>query len=59
MGGNVQNFALAGEKPLPVLDAQPSLPNAAPIRLVEHGDDDNQERDLVLVLPYVNGTQYG
>ena len=43
MGGNMPNYALAGERPLPVLDAQPPLPNAAPIRLVEHEDEDNQE----------------
>ena len=59
MGGNVQNFAPASERPLPVLDTQPPLPNAAPIRLVEHEDDDNQERALVSVMPYGNEIQYG
>ena len=58
MGGNVPNYAPAGERPLPVLDAQPPLPNAAPIRLVEHEDEDNQEQALVPVMPYVNETQY-
>ena len=43
MGGNVPNYAPAGERPLPILDTQPPLPNAAPIRLVEHEDKDNQE----------------
>ena len=32
MGGNVQNYAPKGERPLPVLDAQPPLPNAALVR---------------------------
>ena len=41
--GNVPNYALASERPLLVLDAQPPLPNAAPVRLVEHEDEDNQE----------------
>ena len=60
MGGNVPNYVPAGERPLPVLDAQPPLrPNAAPIRLVKHEDKDNQERALVQVMPYVNKTQYG
>ena len=57
MGGNIQNFALAGERPLPVLDAQPPLPNAALVRLVEHEEDDNQEQVLVPIMPYVNKTQ--
>ena len=59
MGGNVQNFARVGERPLPMLDTQPSLPNATPVRLVEHEDEDNQERALVQVMPYVNEMQYG
>ena len=59
MGGNMQNYAPAGERPLLVLDAQPPLPNAAPIRLVEHEEDDNQEQFLVPVMPYVNEMQYG
>ena len=59
MGGNVPNYALAGERPLPILDAQPPLPNAGPIRLFEHEDEDNQEKALVSVMPYVNETQYG
>ena len=52
MGGNVPNYVPAGERPLPVLDAQPPLPHAAPIRLVEHEDKDNQERVLVPIMPY-------
>ena len=44
MGGNMQNFAPLGKTPLSMLDTQPLLPNAAPIRLVEHEDMDNQER---------------
>ena len=59
MDGNVQNFAPVDERPLSVLDAQPPLPNAALVRLVEHEDNDNQERALVLVMPYVNEPQYG
>ena len=59
MGGNVQNYALPGERPVLVLDAQPPLPNAAPVRLVEHKDDNNQERALVPIMPYANETQYG
>ena len=59
MGGNVPNYAPAGERPLPILGAQPPLPNTTPIRLVEHEDEDNQERALVPVMPYVNETQYG
>ena len=55
----MQNFVLASERPLLVLDTQQPLPNAAPIRLVEHEDDDNQERALVPIMPYVNETQYG
>ena len=43
MGGNMPNYAPASERPLLVLDAQPPLPNAAPIRLVQHEDEDNQE----------------
>ena len=43
MGGNVPNYALAGERPLPMLDAQPPLPNVAFVRLVKHEDKDNQE----------------
>ena len=43
MGGNIQNYAPVGEKPLSVLNAQPPLPNAALVRLVEHEDEDNQE----------------
>ena len=59
MGKNVPNYALASERTLPILDAQPPLPNAAPVRLVKHEDEDNQERAWVLVMPYVNKTQYG
>ena len=60
MGGNMPKFApTTGEIPLSVLDTQPPLPNAAPIRIVEHEDNDNQERVLVPVMPYVNKTQYG
>ena len=59
MGENVQNYALAGERPLPVLDAQPPLPNAALVRLVKHKDDDDQERALVPIMPYMNEMQYG
>ena len=55
----MQNYAPTSERPLSVLDAQPPLSNADPIRLVEHKDDDNQERALVPVMPYVNETQYG
>ena len=36
IGGNMSNYAPASERPLSVLDAQPPLPNAAPIRLVKH-----------------------
>ena len=43
MGGNVPNYALLGERPLPILNAQPPLPNTVPIRLAEHEDNDNQE----------------
>ena len=53
------NYVPTSERPLPVLDTQPPLPNVAPVRLVEHEDKDNQERALVLVMPYVNETQYG
>ena len=35
------------------------MPNATPIRLVEHEEEDNQEQVLVLVMPYVNEMQYG
>ena len=59
MAGSMQNFAPAGERPLLVLDVQPLLPNAAPVRLVEHEDEDNQEQALVLVIPYVSEMQYG
>ena len=59
MGGNIQNFAPVRERPLLMLEAQPLLPNVAPIRLVEHEDKDNQERALVPVIPYVNEMQYG
>ena len=59
MGGNVSNYAPAGERPLSVLDAQPPLPNVAPIRLVKHEDEDNQERALVPIMPYVDEMQYG
>ena len=44
---------------MPILDAQPLLPNATPVRLVKHEDEDNQERALVPVMPYVNEMQYG
>ena len=57
MGGNVPSYAQAGERPLPVLDTQPPLPNAALVRLVEHEDEDDQERVLVTVMPYVNEMQ--
>ena len=52
------SYAPIGERPLLVLDAQPPLSNAAPIRLVEHEDKDNQEQPLVPIMPYVNETQY-
>ena len=57
--GNIQNFAPTSERPLLVLDAQPPLSNATLVRLIEHEDDDNQETNLVLVMPYVNKTHYG
>ena len=59
MGKNVPNYAPTSERPLSMLDAQPPLPNVAPVRLVEHEDEDKQERDLVLVMPYVKEMQYG
>ena len=59
MGGDEPNYALASERPFLVLDAQPPLPNATPVRLVEHEDEDNQERALAPIMPYVNQTQYG
>ena len=59
MGGNVPNYALAGERPFSVLDTQPPLPNATPVRLVEHEDKDNQEWALVLAMLYANKMQYG
>ena len=44
MGVKMQNHVPASERPSSaVLDAQPPLPNAAPVRLVEHEDEDNQE----------------
>ena len=43
MVGGMQNYALASERPLLVLHAQPSLSNAAPVRLVGHEDEYNQE----------------
>ena len=59
MGGNVPNYVPESERSLPILDARPPLPNAAPIRLVKHEDEENQERVLVPVMPYVNEMQYG
>ena len=59
MGGNIPNYAPTGERPLSMLDAQPPLPNAAFVRLVKHEDEDNQERVLVPIMPYVNEMQYG
>ena len=59
MVGGMQNYALVGERPLPMLDDLPSLPKAAPIRLVEHENEKNQERVLVPVMPYANEMQYG
>ena len=44
MGENVKKFAPAGKRPLPVLDAQPPLPNKAPVRLAKHEDEDSVER---------------
>ena len=41
MGGNMPNYAPACERPLRMLDAQPPLPNATPVRLVKHEDEDN------------------
>ena len=43
MGENMPNYAPTGKRPLSILDAQPPLPNATPIRLVKHEDKDNQE----------------
>ena len=57
MGENVPNYAPAGERLLPVLEAQPPLPNLAPVRLVKHEDEDNQERALVPAMPYVKESQ--
>ena len=54
MIGGMQNFALVGERPLLVLDTQPPLPNAAPMRLVKHENEDNKKQVLVLVMPYAN-----
>ena len=42
-----------------LLDAQPPLPNANLVRLIEHEDEDNQERVLLPIMPYVNEKQYG
>ena len=44
MVGGMQKIASSSERPLPILDAQPPLPNATPVRLVEHEDEDNQEQ---------------
>ena len=41
-----------------MLNAQPPLPHAALVRLVEQEGDNNQERALVPIMPYVNKTQY-
>ena len=43
MVGNMQKFVPVGERLLPILGTQPPLPNGAPIRLVKHEEDDNQE----------------
>ena len=59
MGENVPNYVLVGERPLSILDAQPPLPNAALVRLVEHEDKENKEKALLPIMPYVNETQYG
>ena len=59
MMGGMPNVEQEGERPLPILDAQPYFPNAAPLRLVKHEDEDNQERALVPVMPYMDETQYG
>ena len=52
MVGGMQNYAPKSERPLPVLDAQPPLPNATLVRYVEHENEDTQEQVLVLVMPY-------
>ena len=46
MVGGMQNYVPSGERPWPVLDAQPPLPNVAHVRLVKHEDEDNQEQAL-------------
>ena len=46
------NVALEGKRPMPVLEWQPLLPKATPIRLVAQEDDKEQERALVPIMPY-------
>ncbi|MCO5548855.1 hypothetical protein L7F22_002317 [Adiantum nelumboides] len=50
--GNAFRVGMEGEKPAPVLDRQPPLPNAAPVRLLNWEDDLNLERALVPVSSY-------
>ena len=37
---------------MPVLDRQPPLPKTAPVRIISHEDETNQEHALVPVMPY-------
>ena len=53
--GGLPNVGQEVERPIPVLDRQPSLPKTAPTRIIGQDEDLNQERALVPVMPYGEG----
>ena len=50
--GGMPNVGQEGKRPLRVLDRQPPLPKIALVRIIGQDEDLNQERVLVLVMPY-------
>ena len=50
--GGMPNVAIEGKRPMLVLERQPPLPRTAPMRLVAQEEDKEQEKTLVLVMPY-------
>ena len=57
--GGMPNVTQEGKRPMPMLERQPPLPKATPMRLVVHEDDKDQEWTLVPIMPYANDMQYG
>ena len=57
--GGIPNVAQEGERPVLMLERQPPLPKADPMRLVAQEDNKDQEQALVPVMLYGEESVYG